>query len=48
MHGRLQVYHYYHLWHPLDHVESAWSLAPAVPGLQVWVQMQQQSMHKML
>eukprot|EP00775_Hariotina_reticulata_P003867 gene3867-4122_t len=28
------VYHYYHLWHPLDHVQSAWTLAPAVPGLQ--------------
>eukprot|EP00775_Hariotina_reticulata_P003868 gene3868-4123_t len=27
-------YYYYHLWHPLDHVESAWSFGPTVPGLQ--------------
>ncbi|KAF8065440.1 F-box protein [Scenedesmus sp. PABB004] len=27
-------YYYYHLWHPLDHVEAAWTLGPAVPLLQ--------------
>lgn len=27
-------YYYYHLWHPLDHVEAAWSLGPAVPIIQ--------------
>jgi hypothetical protein len=30
----LQHYHYYHLWHPLDHVESAWTMGPTVPLLQ--------------
>ena len=29
-----QKYYYYHLWHPLDHVEAAWSLGPAVPIIQ--------------
>jgi hypothetical protein len=29
-----QNYWYYHLWHPLDHVESALSIGPAVPILQ--------------
>lgn len=24
-------YYYYHLWHPLDHVESAWSFGPKNP-----------------
>lgn len=27
-------YYYYHLWHPLDHVEAAWALGPKVPFVQ--------------
>lgn len=30
----LQHYYYYHLWHPLDHVEAAWALGPKVPFVQ--------------
>jgi len=30
----LQHYHYYHLWHPLDHVESTWSMGAKVPIMQ--------------
>ncbi|KAF6259716.1 hypothetical protein COO60DRAFT_1511685 [Scenedesmus sp. NREL 46B-D3] len=25
-------YYYYHLWHPIDHIEAAWSLGPALQG----------------
>jgi hypothetical protein len=30
----VQHYYYYHLWHPLDHVEAAWALGPKVPFVQ--------------
>lgn len=30
----LQHYHYYHLWHPLDHVESTWAMGSKVPIMQ--------------
>jgi hypothetical protein len=34
LYHHLQHYYYYHLWHPLDHVEAAWTLGPKVPFIQ--------------